>query len=1027
MNNKQHRKVRYVKCPKCARILPEPEQVPLYTCGGCDTILQAKYYRQQREASVPTLPAEDVQSNGNVHASEVLQSSGDQSPISNKDSNENAVDVGDKICAHPTSLTEESTGLDNKEANSIVGDKEAEKRPIEIETREDGSGQDLYGGDIVVESQDDEQIRNVDYAYEISTRREFEVVKDKKIQQHATVNEATYDDSDKGEQREDIALDKQEEVGNRKFAKEFEPVMQLGTANVAEGYKVSGNEMKCLAEDKLVGVAKLGKEEKSRTEPKSFIERIRGKLAGITLTEVVDGNENPLLPGGEASFGAYASNSTSEIPQNTDCGRSLLENVNGTSRQKTENFDECIVDHVDKAGTSATLNTHNDNLLEGVPRSPTKRSSAYGESVSSSDGNDHQVLGQLDQINREICTERKNEAKEDERDNGEECEDSGLDKQKEVGHANSATVASMAVQYQPNELPEQFGPVNVEGSRGNEINCLAEDVPVGVAKLGKEEKSGKEQKGFIECIREKLASVTSSDEVPVSTEVQNENEHAGVEASLGAASERIASDVPQQPDCEINLTDNVEETWRQNIENLDDFDLSESEQNRPANNAETSETFDRHEKVVSLLGGVRRSPTKRSPAYDGSVSSCDGNDDKVHRQSERLNEGTFSGAEENSEWIGVPLVRTNYVNVRSQARPKSSSYQLSDEKLTRQLRDGVLPPRIPFHRISSEMAFETGSSSSYLHDEPPSHWTRREPYSQMGYMEGRRFTEASWRENEYFPMYYNDEISGDYHRHSSDSRRRSESLFLSGNLPRTQYSGDVYNRKHQIQDPYIHRLPDARRWSTQLPSGPPGYYRHRGPTTYMDPPGEVKWDPYDPYPINPYGWAHDTIYHSDDQRHKERMTKRLHVREKCQAVKRCLRPLAGGAPFITCHFCFTVLQLPEEFLLPKGKKIHKVKCGTCSNILEFSLENDSCLAPRLPYASEADPIRDLKSDSPSRASHSNKSILGPSEALGREKSNSRTDERQAQVTWELPARSKSPLHRLMGYSSPRDLFADDKE
>ncbi|KAH9607711.1 hypothetical protein KSS87_007055 [Heliosperma pusillum] len=1040
MNNKQHRKVRYVKCPKCARILPEPEQVPLYTCGGCETILRAKYYRQQGEASVPTLPSEDVQSNGNVRASEVVQSSGEQSPISNEDSNEKAVDVGDRICTHPTSLIGDSTGLDIEEDNSFVGDKKAEKLPIEIETREDGSGQDQYGGDIVVESQDDEQIRNVNYASEISTRREFEVLGDRESQHHAMVNEAIYDERDKGEKHEDIALDEQEEVGSRKFAKEVEPVMQLGTINVAEDDKVSGNEIKCLAEDKLVGVAKLGKEGKRRKEPKSFIERIRGKLAGATLTKVVDGNENSLLLGGEASLDAYASHSTSVVPHDTDCGLSLLETVNGTSRQKTENLDDCIVDQnrpVDKAGTSAPLDTHNDNVLIGVPQSPTKRSSAYGESVSSSNGNDHQVLEKLDQINREISTRKENEAKEDEKDKGGECEDSALDKQKEAGHGNSAKVASMAVPYQPNELPEQFGPNVEEGGRvsGNEINCLAEDVPVGVAKIGKEEKSGKEQKSFIDRNRKILVSVTNSDEVPMSTEVLNENEDAlpGVEASLGVASERIASAVPQELDNEINLTDNVEEIWRQNIENLNDSDFSESEQNRPANNAETSEPLDRHEKVGNLLRGVRRFPTRRSPAYDGSVSSCDGKDDNGRTQLERLNEGTFSGAEENSEWVGVSPVRTNYGSLRSQARVKSSSYQLSDEKLTRQLKDGVLPPRVPFHRISSDMAFETGSSSSYVHEQT-SHWTRREPYSQMGYMKGGRLSEASWKENEFLPMYYNDEISGDYHRYGSDSRRRSESLFLSGNLPRTQYSGNVYNRQHQIQDPYIHRHPDARRWSTQLPSGPPGYYHHRGrPMTYMGSPGEVKWDSYDPYPINPYGWAHDTIYLSDDQRHNERVTKRLHVREKRQTVKRCLRPMAGGAPFITCHFCFTVLQLPEEFLLPKGKKTHRVKCGTCSKILEFSLENDSCLAPLLPYASETDPDRDVKSNSPSRASHSRESNLVPSndrnssEALGREKNNSRAEERQAKVTWELPARSKSPLHRLMGYSSPRDLFTDDKD
>lgn len=34
------RKVRLVRCPNCKLLLPEPEDVLVYKCGGCDTILQ---------------------------------------------------------------------------------------------------------------------------------------------------------------------------------------------------------------------------------------------------------------------------------------------------------------------------------------------------------------------------------------------------------------------------------------------------------------------------------------------------------------------------------------------------------------------------------------------------------------------------------------------------------------------------------------------------------------------------------------------------------------------------------------------------------------------------------------------------------------------------------------------------------------------------------------------------------------------------------------------------------------------------
>ncbi|KAJ0266370.1 Protein ENHANCED DISEASE RESISTANCE 4 [Hirschfeldia incana] len=42
MASKSGQRVRLVKCPKCFKILQEDEDVPVYQCGGCSTILQAK-------------------------------------------------------------------------------------------------------------------------------------------------------------------------------------------------------------------------------------------------------------------------------------------------------------------------------------------------------------------------------------------------------------------------------------------------------------------------------------------------------------------------------------------------------------------------------------------------------------------------------------------------------------------------------------------------------------------------------------------------------------------------------------------------------------------------------------------------------------------------------------------------------------------------------------------------------------------------------------------------------------------------
>ncbi|KAL0736553.1 hypothetical protein Bca4012_012763 [Brassica carinata] len=54
MASKSGQKVRLVKCPKCLKILQEDEDVPVYRCGGCSAILQAK----RRTFAPSTTPSE---------------------------------------------------------------------------------------------------------------------------------------------------------------------------------------------------------------------------------------------------------------------------------------------------------------------------------------------------------------------------------------------------------------------------------------------------------------------------------------------------------------------------------------------------------------------------------------------------------------------------------------------------------------------------------------------------------------------------------------------------------------------------------------------------------------------------------------------------------------------------------------------------------------------------------------------------------------------------------------------------------
>ncbi|CAA3018392.1 Hypothetical predicted protein [Olea europaea subsp. europaea] len=64
--------------------------------------------------------------------------------------------------------------------------------------------------------------------------------------------------------------------------------------------------------------------------------------------------------------------------------------------------------------------------------------------------------------------------------------------------------------------------------------------------------------------------------------------------------------------------------------------------------------------------------------------------------------------------------------------------------------------------------------------------------------------------------------------------------------------------------------------------------------------------------------------------------KRSYSRERYQVAKRHIRPIAGGAPLLTCYKCSELLQLPANFLLFE-KKFHRLRCSACREVLKFSL------------------------------------------------------------------------------------------
>ncbi|KAF4380069.1 hypothetical protein F8388_018193 [Cannabis sativa] len=311
---------------------------------------------------------------------------------------------------------------------------------------------------------------------------------------------------------------------------------------------------------------------------------------------------------------------------------------------------------------------------------------------------------------------------------------------------------------------------------------------------------------------------------------------------------------------------------------------------------------------------------------------------------------------------------------------------------------------------------------------------------------------------------------------NSSYRRRFKKIPFSGEA--------TSSSSHQFDPSCAHCcLPNWQR-SAQLP--PPSHYNSSGPcrvhpghsycTCCSSCPASPQWSMDSEYPP----WGREM--QSDDQRRRSQdMTN--YLREKQRPAKRHFRPLAGGAPIMVCYKCSKILQIPADFLLFK-KKCHRLRCGACSEVLKFSLHKGSHIVPceastvDPPPPSEAEDYGD-DIDGRSMASSSQTPLTGPatcSEDCGlscckscsttpfHTPNGSTVDRRMSQDSFdlsrdrvefiptqsqgknkskyelsgpspniprsqnfsseieELPQRSTSPLHRLMGYSSPSDVI-----
>lgn len=420
--------------------------------------------------------------------------------------------------------------------------------------------------------------------------------------------------------------------------------------------------------------------------------------------------------------------------------------------------------------------------------------------------------------------------------------------------------------------------------------------------------------------------------------------------------------------------------------------------------------------------------------------------------------------------------------------------------------------KMHFHQSGSQSGYESGSPSNQLLDEPYSGPTSlpsdscedpdqekmkllkmiyelQDQLNRTSFLKGEtngRLSQNSSYKGKHIPSYHTHE----YPRHNG---RCSHGINW---CPRHTISlkpcsAEATSSAHQVDLSCCHCYPQEWQYPAQLPQ----HFIRQHEELCRCHSGHSCYSNHDSHPVNPqYFMGHSKPplcgceTKSDDQRHRATHEVKKYLREKQNLAH--VRPVAGGAPFVTCHHCFKLLQMPADFLLFK-RVYHKLKCSSCSEVLKFSLVNRSHIVSYTPpnelndqskvvsgsnqpsesyttnfHSSQADPVsysddfglsasKSLSSDGgisltvshPPRSSEYDRSVShGISEPMtvkekiaSRNSSSSETPvetiesaklvstmfvSEQASSQSEArppPPPRNSPLHQLMGYTSPSQV------
>ncbi|PIN05424.1 hypothetical protein CDL12_22035 [Handroanthus impetiginosus] len=1009
-------KVRLVRCPKCRQLLPEPPEVPLYKCGGCFTTLRAKYRKvetnhselssQERDSVAKDQQHHDLEekeearsSNHDFSSPPMVESSPDESNIRCQDERG---DCSTELCeaknvSEGISSSPEVTSLQNED--SPEEDKESSKCDNPL-------GQNSKRFHVKVH--DDERQWTVDrnFSAEFSSSGEF-------------TREAEAFNSDAGEHVE------QGERVDQMEHEESKGVWQ--------------------EDDKLVD------------EVQNLPECEKRETISPAVSEQRKGMQNNNVP-----------------PENDEKSHICHADQNG-------DFDGGNK-HGGLGSSSGIISCENNNISKSTE-----------QSMEVDDGADSQLP-----ICRSLSTERNMNASLSENNNISKSTeqsievDDGADSQL-PGFRSSSTERNMNASVSENNNISKSTEQSIEVDDGSD--------------------------GQFPIFR------SSSTEI---------NMNASVGDSIVA---------PQSP-----LNESLVSLY---LSSLDDERLDQSlrEGTGKLGRISSVDTFGSSplDDLSSELNSKHPSMTNYAigsyDAYDGSESSYDGTDDQIREHASRP-----SRKNKNVDYVSTKemlrrerfrvnnvmsseLERNYWATSSSHRATKSSSWSQDKSAGTNRytsanrmrLDKQGADSRIPFASRDPLAGHRIGGISNYGHDSlPPRHglnssakpshlepdnmdllrtvWELEDQLNRMQLskvMTNRRFP-AEVVNGTFTPFYYNHraperEIYADHPSRYNPRYNQAQGHAERCNISRLAFPGEAARYRHQVSCSCLHCCPQDWHYSAQLPSR--SLHHENGHHVVHNDHNCCNMASPLHYTSSEHSlWGSEMK--SDNQRPDE--LERLPLKEKYHTVKRHLRPIAGGAPIISCYYCSEVLQLPVDFLLFK-RRYHRLICNACKKVLKFSLQKGAHIVPHLPDASapppsEVDDYNDARSrrnldplshsssrknaervswsddygpsfcrscstegeasvvlpsfDHAERNSYNRKKSLGSSyepmedgkmrsvvmgpqnknvssmknvESVGSSSEMPKWRKATSEIE-ELPPSSNSPLHRLMGYSSPSQVL-----